>query len=133
MVARLQFRRHVSWNTRSNTNRRVKTPGGRLTFLVAKKKSKPSLCADTKKKLQGVKIARPFDQKHLKRRQRKVYRTYGGALTSMAVKKRIIRAFLIEEQRCVKAVLQAKEAEQRREEQVVAKKAAKKDKKKKTG
>jgi len=133
MVTRLSFRRHVSWNTRSNTNRVVKTPGGRITYLVAKKKARVSKCGDTKKKLQGLKRTRPFQKKHLKQRERKVSRAYGGSLSAKSVRTRIVRAFLIEEQRCVKAVLQAKEAEVRREEAAAAKKSSKKDKKKKTG
>lgn len=129
MVQRLAFRRHVSWNTRSNKNRVVKTPGGRLTYLVAKKKVNGPICGDTKKKLQGMPKARPYAMRALKKRQRKVSRAYGGSLSAKAVRTRIIRAFLIEEQRCVKAVLMAKEREMRREEEAAAKKAAKKSKK----
>merc|ERR1712232_1019502 len=97
MVERQVYRRHVSWNTRSNKNRMVKTPGGRLTYQVCKKKSKPVLCAVSKKKLQGVKKCRPNDFRRLKKRERRVSRAYGGALSACAVRTRIIRAFLIEE------------------------------------
>lgn len=38
MVVRVTYRRHVSYNTRSNKIRKVKTPGGRLTVLHLKKK-----------------------------------------------------------------------------------------------
>jgi len=131
MVTRLSFRRHVSWNTRSNKNRLVKTPGGRVTYLVARKKVNAPKCGDTKKRLQGMPQARPAEMRRLKQRQRKVARAYGGTLSARAVRTRIVRAFLIEEQRCVKAVLLAKEREQRKEEEAAAKKAAKKSKAKK--
>ena len=40
MSARVSYRRHVSYNTKSNKIRKVKTPGGRLTVLHLKKKVK---------------------------------------------------------------------------------------------
>lgn len=41
------------------------------------------------------------------RRLKKVTRAYGGCLSAAAVKERIIRAFLIEEQKIVARVLKA--------------------------
>lgn len=78
MVTRLQFRRHCSWNTNSNKSRTVRTPGGRLTYLVAAKKARGPRCGDTKKKLQGMPRVRPIEMGRLKKRQRKVQRAYGG-------------------------------------------------------
>lgn len=129
MVTRLSYRRHVSWNTRSNKNRVVKTPGGRITYLVAKKKANGPICADTKKKLIGMPRVRPTEMRRLKRRQKTVSRAYGGTLSAKAVRTRVVRAFLIEEQRCVKQVMQAKEREVKKEEAAAAKKSAKKAKK----
>merc|ERR1711862_145524 len=113
MVQRQVFARHVSWNTRSNKHRMLKTPGGRLVYHIVKKKAAPVKCGDTGKKLQGVKRVRPVEYSRLKKRQRRVSRAYGGTLSAAAVKSRIVRAFLIEEQRCVKAVLQEKEKAQK--------------------
>ena len=38
MAVRVSYRRSVSFNTRSNKIRKVKTPGGRLSVLHLKKK-----------------------------------------------------------------------------------------------
>jgi len=111
MVTRLSFRRHVSWNTASNKRRLVKTPGGKLTYLHVKKSAKPQICGDLKTPLQGVKRVRPAAMGRLVKRQKKVQRAYGGCLSGKAVRTRILRAFLIEEQQCVKRVLQAKKPE----------------------
>ncbi len=88
MVQRMQFRRHVSWNTRSNKNRMVKTPGGRLAYQVIKKKARQPLCGDTKRKLNGIPRVRPVEYSRLKQRQRKVARAYGGTLSAKAVRTR---------------------------------------------
>jgi len=109
MVTRLSFRRHVSWNTKSNKNRRLRTPGGKLTYHVLKKKAKQPICGDTKRKLIGVPRLRPVEYKRLPKRRVRVSRAYGGTKTASAVRNRIVRAFLIEEQRCVKQVLIEKE------------------------
>ena len=130
MVERLTYRRHVPWNTKSNKTRIVKTPGGKLVYLHIKKTSKRVKCGDTGKYLNGIKRVRPFEMKWLKQRQRKVSRAYGGCLSVGAVRSRIIRAFLIEEQKCVKQVLQDKE-KVKKEEEGAASQADKKKKKKK--
>merc|ERR1712000_368161 len=106
---RVTYRRHVPWNTKSNRNRLVKTPGGRLLYQHLKKKASHPICGDTKKKLIGMPRVRPVELRRMKKRQRRVSRAYGGTLSASAVKTRITRAFLIEEQRCVKQVLQEKE------------------------
>merc|ERR1719446_1118084 len=59
--------------------------------------------------IQGVPRVRPHALKRLKKRQRTVARAYGGSRCAGCVRKRIVRAFLIEEQKCVKQVLQEKE------------------------
>lgn len=127
MVTRLQFRRHVSWNTRSNKNRRLKTPGGRLVYQVLKKKAKQPLCGDTKRKLIGVPRLRPMEYKRLPKARRTVARAYGGTKSASAVRNRIVRAFLIEEQRCVKQVLIEKE-KLKKEDEAATKKSTKKKK-----
>ena len=59
-------------------------------------------------KIQGVVACRPKQSKNLKTRQKHVTRAYGGSRCAKCVRDRIVRAFLIEEQRCVKAVLSEK-------------------------
>merc|ERR1711992_457583 len=86
MVQRVTYRRRLSYNTRSNRRKIVRTPGGRLT-------------------LKGVKPSRPADRSRLSLRQKKVYRAYGGVLSHKAVREKIVRAFLIEEQKIVAKVL----------------------------
>lgn len=127
MVERLSFRRHVSWNTKSNKNRRLRTPGGRLVYHVLKKTGKQPLCGDTKAKLIGMKRLRPVEYKRLPKRARRVSRAYGGTKTAKAVRNRIVRAFLIEEQRCVKQVLIEKE-KLKKEDEPAPKKSSKKKK-----
>merc|ERR1712146_266571 len=90
MVQRTQYRRKNHYNTKSNKVRTVKTPGGNG-------------------KLQGVPHVRPTELKRLKTRQKHVTRAYGGSRCANCVRSRIVRAFLIEEQKCVKAVLQEKD------------------------
>merc|ERR1719428_1429626 len=90
MVQRTQYRKHNHYATKSNKVRTVKTPGGVV-------------------KLQGVPLKRPCELKRLKTRQKHVTRAYGGSRCAQCVKTRIVRAFLIEEQKCVKAVLQEKD------------------------
>ncbi|KJH48503.1 putative ribosomal protein L34e [Dictyocaulus viviparus] len=52
--------------------------------------------------------ARPRELKRLKKNQRTVTRTYGGCLSPNAVKERILRSFLLEEQKIVSRVLKSR-------------------------
>nr|CAB3265719.1 60S ribosomal protein L34-like [Phallusia mammillata] len=107
MVQRLTYRRSLSYNTPSNRRRISKTPGGRLVYLHTKKIGSIPKCGDTKKKLFGIKPARPKELMSMSKRQKRVTRAYGGCLSSGAVRSRIIRAFLVEEQKIVVKVLKA--------------------------
>jgi large subunit ribosomal protein L34e len=109
MVERQTLRRHVSWNTKSTKRRKIRTPGGRLVYQYVQKKAAYPKCGDTKKKLIGMPRKRPMELKKLKKRQKHVSRAYGGCISGKAVRQRIVRAFLVSEQACVKAVLQEKE------------------------
>ncbi|XP_043204350.1 60S ribosomal protein L34-like [Amphibalanus amphitrite] len=110
MVQRLTYRRRLSYNTRSNRVKVVKTPGGRLVYHYRKKPRRVPRCADTGKKLTGIRSARPQEKKRMKRKHKTVNRTYGGVLCHSAVRERIIRAFLVEEQKIVRKVLKAQQA-----------------------
>merc|ERR1712147_368283 len=111
MVQRLTYRRRHSYATKSNRVKKVKTPGGKLTFHYVAKKSNPAVDPMTKQILNGVPVLRPAKgSKNLTNKKgRTVHRPYGGVLSGANVKSRIVRAFLIEEQKIVKKVLKLQE------------------------
>merc|ERR1712035_277055 len=112
MVQRLTFRRTLSNNTSSNRRKIVKTPGGKLVYQHISKASKAPKCGDTGAVLRGVKAGRPRQLAQYSKRQKTVTRAYGGSLSAGAVRSRIVRAFLIEEQKIVVKVLKAKQQAQ---------------------
>merc|ERR1712173_577999 len=111
MVQRIQYRRRLAWNTSSNQRKISKTPGGKLVFLYTGKKGVVAKCGDTGKKLQGVKAARStaLQPGRTTRRSKSVTRAYGGGVSANALKRRITRAFLIEEQKIVVKVMKAQQ------------------------
>merc|ERR1711931_377928 len=98
MVQRITYRRRLAWNTRSNRRRVSKTPGGKLVFLYTGKRGTVTKCGDTGKDLQPGRTTR---------RSKTVSRAYGGVVSAAALKRRITRAFLIEEQKIVRKVVKA--------------------------
>merc|ERR1712025_45112 len=114
MVQRLTFRRRLSYNTNSNRRRVSKTPGGKLVYLYQKKLAKVPVCGDYKTPLRGVRAVRPHKLATMSKRQKTVSRAYGGSRCHKAVRERIVRAFLIEEQKIVARVLKAQEATKKR-------------------
>merc|ERR1712144_31903 len=109
MVQRLTYRRTLSYNTSSNGRKIVKTPGGKLVYQRVGKMAKAPRCGDTGTVLRGIKAGRPRQLAQYSKRQKTVSRAYGGSLCGAAVRSRIIRAFLIEEQKIVVKVLKAKQ------------------------
>ncbi|UKK01203.1 60S ribosomal protein L34 [Theileria orientalis] len=130
MVQRVQYRRKNTYKTRSNVVRRVKTPGARLVLHNVKKVGKRPRCGDCKRILAGVAAVRPHLFKTLKRRERTVSRAYGGSRCHTCVKDRIIRAFLKEEQKCVKKVVKEREHKTKTVDKSQVKKAVKTETKK---
>merc|ERR1712124_90514 len=59
MVQRLTYRRRQSYATKSNKVRKVKTPGGLLTFHNVGKKAAKIKCGDCGLALQGIPALRP--------------------------------------------------------------------------
>lgn len=53
---------------------------------------------------------RPSEYKRISKRQKNVSRAYGGSRCATCVRQRIVRAFLIEEQKIVKKVLKQQAA-----------------------
>ncbi|EFN77532.1 60S ribosomal protein L34 [Harpegnathos saltator] len=110
MVQRLTYRRRLSYNTKSNRRRVVRTPGGKLVYQYLKKPKKIPRCGQCKDKLRGIQPARPMERSRMCRRKKTVKRVYGGVLCHKCVKERIVRAFLIEEQKIVVKVMKAQQA-----------------------
>uniref|UniRef100_A0A914HMA4 Large ribosomal subunit protein eL34 n=2 Tax=Globodera TaxID=31242 RepID=A0A914HMA4_GLORO len=108
MPERLTYRRRLCYNTKSNKTKVVKTPGGRNVFHYRKKLGSIPKCGDTGVLLKGIKAARPRQLAKLTKRKKTVSRAYGGCLSAAAVRQRIIRAFLVEEQQLANKILKAK-------------------------
>ncbi|PPS19930.1 hypothetical protein GOBAR_AA00644 [Gossypium barbadense] len=131
MVQRLTYRTRHSYATKSNQHRVVKTPGGKLVYQTTKKRASGPKCPVTGKRIQGMKLEiflmylvllnvqiphlRPAEYKRsrLPRNRRTVNRAYGGVLSGSAVRERIIRAFLVEEQKIVKKVLKIQKTKEK--------------------
>ncbi|KAH3677218.1 hypothetical protein WICMUC_001799 [Wickerhamomyces mucosus] len=105
MAQRVTYRRRNPYNTRSNKIKVVKTPGGVLRAQHVKKSGSRPKCGDTGVPLQGVSSLRPREYAQVSKTHKTVSRAYGGSKSANAVKERIVRAFLIEEQKIVKRVL----------------------------
>ena len=112
MVDRVTYRRRKSFRTASNVVRKVKTPGGKLVLHYMGKKGKGPQCGEAacERRLHGVPVLRPKEYSRISKRQKKVSRAYGGSRCGVCVRKRIVRAFLIEEQKFVKKVLKAQQS-----------------------
>ena len=94
--------------TRSNKIRKLRLPGGKLGIQYVKKKTKgPQTPSGDHGKIHGVPHLRTqkYSSKHLAKNKKTVNRAYGGVLSGGAVRERIVRAFLVEEQKIVKKVL----------------------------
>jgi large subunit ribosomal protein L34e len=112
MAQRITYRRRHSYNTKSNRFKAVRTPGGRLVAHYRKKKAGAPKCGECKCKLQGIPTLRPHEYSRLLKSQRTVARAYGGTQCGGCVRNRIVRAFLVEEQKIVQSVLKQREAAQ---------------------
>ncbi len=94
-----------SYNTKSARIRTILTPGGRHVAQKIKKTTKGPICSDCKCSLPGIKHLKSSAYKNLKKRERTVSRAYGGSACGGCVRMRIVRAFLLEEQKAVKKLL----------------------------
>merc|ERR1711974_157590 len=105
MVQRVTYRRRHSYATRSNKIKVVKTPGGKLNVQYRAKPASGPKCGDCGGKIQGVAALRPRQYTNAPKRMKNVPRAYGGCVCNKCVKDRVVRAFLVEEQKIVKHVL----------------------------
>ncbi|XP_056850219.1 60S ribosomal protein L34-1-like [Raphanus sativus] len=123
MVQRLVYRSRHSYATKSNQHRILKTPGLSFSknqtlpsiYKTTKKRASGPKCPVTGKRIQGIPHLRPAEYKRsrLSRNRRTVNRAYGGVLSALAVRERIVRAFLVEEQKIVKKVLKLQKAKEK--------------------
>ncbi len=79
--------------------------GLRLAILYVKKTASLPKCGDCGSKLRGIPALRPREYHRESKRVKHVTRAYGGSRCATCVRQRIVRAFLIEEQKIVKRVL----------------------------
>lgn len=79
--------------------------GGKLVAQYRKKATSGPKCGDCKQSLKGIKHLSPKEYKTVSKTHRTVSRAYGGSRCAHCVRQRIVRAFLIEEQKIVKKVL----------------------------
>lgn len=104
----ITYKRRHCYATRSNKIRKLRLPGGKLGIQYVKKKTKgPQTPSGDHGKIHGVPHLRTqkYSRKHLAKNKKTVNRAYGGVLSGGAVRERIVRAFLVEEQKIVKKVL----------------------------
>jgi|688.fasta_scaffold458494_1 large subunit ribosomal protein L34e len=94
-----------SYSTRSNKIRIIRTPGNNLRSLKITKKRSQRICPIKKCKIKGLNIpgSRRFSASSQKKRT--ISRAYGGCLSIHALRKNITKAFLLEEKRLAKKVL----------------------------
>eukprot|EP01114_Cavostelium_apophysatum_P006876 TRINITY_DN1841_c0_g1_i1.p3 TRINITY_DN1841_c0_g1~~TRINITY_DN1841_c0_g1_i1.p3 ORF type:complete len:122 (-),score=23.01 TRINITY_DN1841_c0_g1_i1:31-396(-) len=107
---RITYRRRHSYNTESNKWKIIKTPGNKYSIQYIGKRGTVPKCGDCKLPLQGLKAHRAIELSRISKTKKSVSRTYGASRCASCVKQRIVRAFLIEEQRIVKRVLKAQAA-----------------------
>jgi large subunit ribosomal protein L34e len=98
---RISYRRRMHYATRGNLVRKIRTPGNRLVFQQVKKRSQgphtPWVLGH--KRLAGTKALAHGAAHKAHRNAKTVSRAYGGVLSADQVRERVIRAFLVEEQR----------------------------------
>lgn len=82
--------------------------GGGLTVHYIGKSAKGPQCGDCSKAIQGVPRLRPTEYARIAKNARTVSRAYGGSRCSTCTRERILRAFIVEEQKLVKQILQEK-------------------------
>ncbi len=100
MVVPIKF---IGSTYKTASNKRVKTitPSKKISFVRIGKKAKPFKCVTCEGYLNGITRLRPAAFRRLPVSQRRVSRAYGGSHCSRCVEKKIISAFLTEEQNLV--------------------------------
>jgi large subunit ribosomal protein L34e len=79
--------------------------GGKIVVHYQDKKSKGPACGDCGKRLIGIPRLRPIEYSRLAAHERTVSRAYGGSRCAGCTRSRIMRAFIVEEQKILKKLL----------------------------
>jgi len=107
---RVTLKKRHAYRTNTNRVKTIKTPGGKHTVQYISKARKGVVCANTgcRVKLPGIKHLDAKGFQSAKSKDKSISRAYGGNLCANCTRERIVRAFLIEEQKIVKKVLAEK-------------------------
>lgn len=95
------LRKFIGSTYKTASNRRIKviTPSKKISFIREGKKAKMHRCHGCDALLIGIAALRPAAFSRLPVSQRRVSRSYGATHCSKCVQKKIISAFLAEEQK----------------------------------
>jgi large subunit ribosomal protein L34e len=102
---RITLTRRHAYRTRSNRVKTIRAPGGRHIAQYIDKHRKGSVCGDCEIVLPGIKHMDSTAFKKAVGREKTVSRAYGGSRCHKCVRERIVRAFLVDEQKIVKRLL----------------------------
>jgi len=102
---RITLTRRHAYRTRSNRVKTITAPSGRHIAQYMDKKRKGSVCGDCDIVLPGIKHMDSTAFKKAVGREKTVSRAYGGSRCHKCVRERIVRAFLVDEQKIVKRLL----------------------------
>jgi len=115
MAPRITYKRRHAYNTRCNKIMKKRLPGGALGIAYVKKTTKGAQpAAGDNGRIHGVPrcATQKYSRKHMAKNKKSVSRAYGGVMSAGAVRERIVRAFLVEEQKIVKKVLKLQAAKE---------------------
>lgn len=109
---RVTYRRRHTYRTLGNRLTAIRTPGGRLAVHELKKRKAGAFTPGYHghQRLHGIKNISNTNSSSSYKNARSVSRAYGGVLSGSFLRERIVRAFLVEEQRIVKKLLSVKGA-----------------------
>jgi large subunit ribosomal protein L34e len=102
---RITLTRRHAYRTRSNKVKTIRAPGGRHVAQYISKSRKGAVCGDCHIVLPGIKHMDTRGFKNAINREKTVSRAYGGSRCHKCVRERIVRAFLVDEQKIVKRLL----------------------------
>ena len=107
---RVTMTRRHAYRTKSNRVKTIRTPGGAYEAQYMKKHRRGVICGEPgcNTPLPGIKHMDKRGFKTSVHRMKTVSRPYGGNRCGECTKQRILRAFLVEEQKIVKKVLAEK-------------------------
>ncbi len=97
MVQRLTYKRRHCYATKSNQQRKLRTPGGKLVLHSVKKRARgPQTPVGDRGRIQGVPHLRPakYSNKQMATNKKTVNRAYGGVLSATAVSFQTLTTYL---------------------------------------